>query len=170
MDEQTRLLALARFKHDASATDVSNELGITYARALKLRKELKEAEENDAIRELFNLPEDALAILLEAVKDNVAPAIEAFALEGELEEAVEDITKGVQGAKLLDTALQDAAKALANKIQVAAATANNTETLLNLAKALAELNNSFFGSSSSATQGVPGLPSPESGLQRLMRD
>ena len=75
MDEQTRLLTLAHLKNGKKPADAAEITGITYASALKLRKELHAAEEKNVIQELFNLSDASLEILLESVRKQLKPAI-----------------------------------------------------------------------------------------------
>ena len=64
---------------------------------------------------------------------------------GELvDEEVTKLANGIEGAKILNTDLQTAASAVANRISQVAIGATNAETLVSLSKALAELNSSFF--------------------------
>ena len=75
MDEQTRLLSLAHLKQGKTPKETSEIMGITYARAIKLKKELVAAEETNAVQSLFNLDNAALEILLESVTKQLTPAI-----------------------------------------------------------------------------------------------
>ena len=148
MDEQTRLLTLAHLKNGKKPADAAEITGVTYASALKLRKELHAAEEKNAVQTLFNLSDASLEILLESVRKQLKPAIEAFGVGELVEIEVEDLTKGIEGGKLLNQEFQHTASTLANKITSAALVSNNADTILSLAKALCELQNAFFGSSS----------------------
>jgi len=143
MDEQTRLLALAQLKNGKTPTETSELMGISYATALKLRRELLEAEKNDTILELFNLNDAALDILLESIKRQLTPAIEAFGIGELIDKETVLLANGITGAKLLKEDLQTAASALVNKIKVAALAANNADTLLSLAEALCKLQIAF---------------------------
>ena len=147
MDEQTRLLTLAHLKNGKKPADAAEITGITYASALKLRKELHAAEEKNVIQELFNLSDASLEILLESVRKQLKPAIEAFGVGELVEIEVEDLTKGIKGGKLLNQEFQATASTLANKITQAALISSSADTILQLSKALCELQNAFFGSS-----------------------
>ncbi len=146
MDEQVRLLTLAHLKNGKKPADAAELTGVTYAAALKLRKELHAAEERDRILELFKLNEAALEILLESVRKQLMPAIEAFGVGELVEKEITELTESIKGGKLLNQNFQDSARALSNKITQAALTSNNAETILSLAKALCELQRAFFGS------------------------
>lgn len=153
MDESTRLLALAHLHLGKTPTQVSDELdGVSYARALKLRKELTAAEESATVNELFELDAVALEMLIEAVKKKAEPAIEAFGVDMDKEVAI--IREGVQGGQQLDLEFQSAADALAHRIKILATTANSAETLITLAKALAELQTAFYGQGAHSEQSI----------------
>lgn len=155
MDEQTRLLALAHLKNDTKPADVADIVGISYASALKLKKELHAAEQRSTVLQLFKLDKAALNILLESVKKQLTPAIEAFDVGELVNEEVDKITNGVDGGKLLNQEFQDSASAIANKITTAALTASNAETILLLSKALCELQRAFFGNDSGPQSNLP---------------
>lgn len=143
MDEQVRLLALAHLKNNTTPADTAEIMGISYVSALKLRKELFAAEKHDTILELFKLNKAALNILLESVTKQLTPAIEAFNIGELVESEVRDLAKSINGAQILNIELQAAALALTNKITQVAIIANNADTLLNLAKAICELQAVF---------------------------
>ena len=145
INEQTRILALAHLHNGMKPADVGELVGISYASALKLRKELHAAQEKDQILELFKLNEAALGLLMEGVKKQLTPAIEAFGVGELVEEETTHITNGIESGKLLDQEFQDSARALSNKIMLASVSANNADTLLTLSKALCELQRAFFG-------------------------
>ena len=155
MDEQSRLLTLAHLKNGKKPAEAAELTGVTYAVALKLRKELHAAEERDIILELFKLDEAALEILLESVRKQLLPAIEAFGIGELVETEIKDLTKGIDGGKLLNQELQASAKAIANKITQAAIIANNSDTILQLSKALCELQRAFFGSDNGPSANLP---------------
>jgi len=146
MDEQTRLLALAHLRNGTKPADVAELMGISYGAALKLRKELHAAEQNDRILELFKLDEAALEILLKSVTQQLTPAIEAFGIGELVEEEVHKLASGINGASLLSEELQDAARALTKKITTAAVIATNSDTIFQLSKALVELQGAFKSS------------------------
>ena len=148
MDEQTRLLALAHLKNGKKPAEVAEIVGITYALALKLRKELYEAEKRNDILSLFKLNDAALEVLLESVHKQLMPAIEAFGIGELVEGEIKNLTESIDGGKLLDQEFQRTAKVLTNQIKTIVLTVNSAETILLLAKALCELQNAFFNSSS----------------------
>ena len=155
MDEPTRLLTLAHLKNGTKPADVAELTGVSYAAALKLKKELYAAEERNAVLQLFKLDKAALEILLDSVRKQLTPAIEAFGIGELVDSEVQTITNGVEGGKLLNQELQDSASAIANKITSAALTANSAETILQLSKALCELQRAFFGNDSAPSGNLP---------------
>lgn len=144
MDEKTRLLALAYLKQDKKPREVSEILDISYAQAVRLRKELEEAEKRETIQELFNVNEAVLEQVLEAAKKELEPAqlqlTGSAAIEGELESIRESISKG----EMLEQEFQTSALALSRRINTLAQSATQAETVIMLAKALAELQTAFF--------------------------
>jgi len=172
VDHQSRLLCLAHLKNGETPAKAAEKVGLSYATALKLRKQLHEAESSDAILELFDLPEAALEILLNAVTNELTPAIEAFGVGELVEEQVHELSMSVAGGKLLDQQMQAAAIALTDKIAQVAVIANNAETVLILAKSLSELHVSFFGAGGGISRGGSsnelGLPAPGS-FERHLR-
>jgi len=154
MDEHTRLLALAHLENGTKPADAAELTGISYAAALKLRKELEAARQKDRILDLFQLDKAALSILLESVTKQLTPAIEAFGIGELVEEEVHDLKDRVDGGSLLNQELQQAGSALANKITQTAMLANNADTVLSLAKALCELQRAFFGDKGGNTPGA----------------
>jgi len=145
MDEQTRLLALAHLKNGKTPSETAELMHISYAAALKLKKELLAAEETNSIQSLFSLDKAALNILLESVTRQLSPAIEAFKVGELVDREVTELTKGINGAKLLSQDLQEAASELTKRITLTAAIASNSETLLTLADALCKLQMAFKG-------------------------
>ena len=165
MDTQTRLLALAHLKNGKKPSDTAEITGITYAAALKLKKELHAAEEKNAILSLFQLNEAALEILLSSVRQQLMPILEAFDVEDQIDGEIQTITNGVSGGKLLNEDFQASARAISNKITTVALTANNAETILSLAKALCELQQAFFGKET-----VPSGNLPMSSFEQHLRN
>ena len=170
-EEQTRLLAYAHFKHGKNAKEVEQLLGISYGKAIKYKKQLHEAEETNALNELFNMDDAALDMLLDSVKQGLAPVAEAFDMTEVLEGEVEELRGSVKGLAKLDQANQDAAIALANRIKQQALVASNTDSLVNLADALGKLQVAFYGNGAHGTGGgaLPGLPGPQ-GYEKYLKD
>lgn len=145
LDEKTKLLALAYLKTEKAPREVSDLLNISYASALKLKKELMKAETSGNLHTLFNLEEAALQTLLEKVQDDLSDSVELLAgdttvLEGE----VGRLGSSLVGASVLEKELQDAAVLITKQISIATLTVSSTDGLLTLAEALAKLHSSFF--------------------------
>lgn len=144
--EKTKLLALAYLKNGMRPKQVADALdGLSYHQALKLRKELDEAEEQNTLAQLFSLDALALEALLDSVKQQMQPVEEQ--LTGELqtvEDAVNTLADKIHGAKVLEESLQKAATALAHQITAKALLASTPDSLLVLAEALAKLQSAFF--------------------------
>jgi hypothetical protein len=155
MDEQTRLLALAHLHNGTKPADTAELTGISYASAIKLRKELHAAEQKDRIRDLFKLDKAALDILLDSVRKQMVPAIDAFGVGDAVEKEVNGIAKGIEGGQLLDQQFQESASAIANKITSVAMASSNADTLLSLSKALCELQRAFFAPDSASPSNIP---------------
>jgi len=147
IDEQTKLVALAKIKLGQKPREVSDELGISYSQALRLSKDLTEAERKNATLELFDLPELTLQTLLKAVKENLAIPGEVFGIEEAIEGEIANLQDEIDGLKALDENFTEAAGVLANKIKEIALTSSTPDTVYMLAKALSELQVSFFAKS-----------------------
>jgi len=158
MDQQTKLLCLAHLKNGEKPADAAEFAGISYAAALKLKKELHAAEERGKILELFDIDKASLEILLEGVKKQMVPAIDAFDIGEEVEEAVHGLAESASGGNILNTQLQDSASAIAKKITTVAMAANNADTLLSLSKALCEIQRAFFANEIGGANGAAGIP------------
>lgn len=155
MDQQTRLVALAHLHNGLKPADAAERTGISYASALKLKKELNRAKEKNAILDLFELNKAALDILLNGVKQQLMPIAEDIDAVEALDGEIQTITKGIEGGKLLNEDFQDAARAIANKIAVSATTTNSAESVLHLSKALCELQNAFFSREATPASHLP---------------
>lgn len=143
LDEKTKLMALAHIKAGRKPKEVADLLDISYSQALRLSKDLSEAERRGDIQSLFRLDEAALDTLIESAKSELAIPEElatSSAIEGELD----DLRESLQGLDELDTAMQEAAGALTKRLKTLSSSATQPDTILMLARALSELRNSFF--------------------------
>lgn len=165
MDTNTKAAVLARLYHGDTPRDVSNDFEtVSYAQALKLSKQLKQAETDDQLRKLFDLPQASIDLLLQAVKQMPIPEI----LEGELEDTVEDIATNVQGMQLLETELSSAATTLVKQINIKAASTTNADTILILADAVSKLHTSFFAKN--PTVQIANFNGESSGFESMLTD
>jgi hypothetical protein len=144
MKEHDKLIALAKLKCGVKPIDIPASTDISYSQALKLKKELEEAELTNTVHELVNMEEAAFEILLESVQRELnAPASElglTRALEGELV----TLSNSVKAAKVLEEELCIAGAALTRKIQQMAVSATTSDTILVLAEALSKIQSAFF--------------------------
>lgn len=143
-EEKTRLLALAHLKLDKKPKEVAELLDIAYAKVVRWRKELEEAERRDAIADLFNLDEATLETVLEAAKNELEPHALQLTDKEVLEGELQSIKEGVKSGQLLEAELSEAATTLTKRISVLAAGATQAETVVMLAKALSDIQTSFF--------------------------
>lgn len=146
LNEQDKLIALAYLYKGSSAREVEEACAnVSYAQALRLRKELDKAKLNDTVQELFNLEEAVLENLLSTVQENLSEAAEV--LTGDylpLEKAVVDLGDKVKNQILLEVTLSQAAVELTNKIKAAAVLTTNVDSLLILAESLSKLQTAYF--------------------------
>lgn len=150
LDEKTKLMALAHIKAGRKPKDVAELLNISYSQALRLSKDLSEAERRGDVQSLFRLDEAALDTLIESAKSELAVP-EELATSKAIEGQLEDIKEGLQGLDELDTAMQEAAGALTKRLKTLSSTATQPDTILMLARALSELRNSFFAKGSNVS-------------------
>jgi hypothetical protein len=158
MDEQTRLLCLAHLKNGIKPAEAAERVGVSYGTALKLKKQLYEAEQRDKVRELFKLDKAALEILLDSVEKQLEPAIEAFGIGELVETESHELAESISGGSLLNKEFQTSASAIAKKITSVAAASNNADTILSLAKALCELQRAFFANETNSINNPAGIP------------
>lgn len=166
-----RMQALAYLHSGKSPREVSELMEtVSYPQALRLSRELAEAKLHNRVLELFNLDQMALDNLLEAVKENLGPAVSA--LTGDLlplEEAVDKLGDDIKGMQILKGELQRSATTLVKTINRAAATTNNPESIVMMAKALAELQSAFFKSNNINMINQNNL-GPGSAFEEVLRD
>lgn len=143
-EEKTRLLALAHLKLDKKPKEVAELLDISYAKVVRWRKELEEAERRQSVTDLFNLDEATLETVLEAAKNELEPSALQLSTKEALEGELQSIRSGVKGGQELEVELQKTALTLTNRISTLAAGATQAETVVMLAKALSDLQTSFF--------------------------
>lgn len=144
-DHKNKLIALAYLKNGGKPREIAEKLGLTYQAVLNYRKELEKAEKDNSVAELFSLEEAALQALIDAVEDELSPAVETLTGEIEpLQTSLTNISNQANSSKLLEEQLNTSATHLAKQIQAKAIVSSNPETLLMLAEALAKLQSSFF--------------------------
>lgn len=150
IDDKDKLIALAHLHQGKKPKEVAETIdSISYAQALRLKKELDKAVEDETLSDLFNLSQTALNSLLDTVKEELSDATEA--LTGDVisvDKEIDGIKDKIQGQKLLEVELSKTGVAIAKKLKYQAENTNNPESLLMLADALAKLQTSFFKNSS----------------------
>lgn len=156
LNNQTRLTVLAHLKNGKKPVDISEAMDVSYSTVIKLKKDLKEAEDRNAVLELFKLDKTALDLLLEAVKKQMMPISDAFEMGELVDDALDGIKGEVEAGKLLSEDFQDTAGTLANRIKMCAlANGSQADTLLVLAEALCKLQTAFFSSNNTASPNLP---------------
>ena len=146
INEKDKLVALAHLHAGKKPKEIPELVpSISYPQALRLRKELEKAIENDTLQSLFDLEQAALDSLMETVTSELNEATLILAGDSEpLKNAVGNIANSIEGTKLLEAELADAGRKIVAQIKVAAVGTSSTESLLILAEALAKLQTAFF--------------------------
>lgn len=146
LSEKDRLVALAYLHQGKSPKEVEQLCpGISYAQALRLRKELTEAEETNSIRQLFDISEAAIDTLLESVQNQLAESVEILVGDDiTLRDELNNLGNDIKESQILKAELAKAATTIVKRIGLQAATANSSETLKDLADALAKLQTAYF--------------------------
>jgi hypothetical protein len=146
LSEEVRLTALAYLYQGKTPREVETLVkDISYAQALRLKKELEQSKEDGTVADLFNLSGAAIEIVLEQAK----AIIEAkdIPIEGTLE-SVEDVISSIkddiQATKILKAELAEAGTEVVKKIKALAKVTNSSEVILNLAEALSKMQGSYF--------------------------
>jgi len=155
-----KLKAFGSFKTGSSAREVSEELEIPYAKALKWKKQLSEAEEDGEVANLVEADAVLIHRVAEEVKEElVALGADANAIEGELQKAGDKI----EAYKILNEKLNLTAVRLADRINSMAGTVSETGELKDLVDALSSLQTSFFAKGTNVAV-FPGQSGGESGF------
>lgn len=142
---KTRLIALAKLTHGLSPREVSEELPeVSYGYAVRLSKELKNAQAKNDLESLFRMPSEGRQLLLDAVRDNLVEDLANLVPIEELEGELMEFSDGLEGLKQLDITFQKTADILARKIQSHASVATDVSAILVLTDALAKLQTAFF--------------------------
>ena len=142
-EERAKLLALAYLKNGVEPSKIEDLTGVTHAACLKLRRELREAELNNSLEDLFGIEADAIDVLLESLTRGQVPMLEPYPI-AQVKEEVGTLIKLRSPEEALKEDTYKATSALINKIQSVAAISTNVDTIIGLAEALARINDSFF--------------------------
>ena len=144
-EDKTRLLALANLKLGKSPRETSETVGISYASAVSLRKELAEAELRNTVLDLFNMEQAAFEALLDAARAQLEPAVEGELItQKEVDQSIETVANQVKGLGILEEEFQKTAVNVVRQINLMVITTNSADTVLALAEALAKLQTAFF--------------------------
>lgn len=146
LNDRTKLIALAHLKNSESPTEVAKrpELDISYSQALKLSKQLVEAEKRNTVLELFNMEEAALETLLNTVSQELVLTGEILGVESSANTAANGLAKQLNGLDLLESEFQSAAIEIARNLKLQALASSEINTLLTAAEALSKLQTAFF--------------------------
>jgi hypothetical protein len=156
--EQADQLALAHLKSGKEPGEVAELTGVSHPKCLKLRRQLKDAEaEIGGIERLFDMPTNAIELLVNAATKQTLPAI--MPIEDSMGELVNPDDTSDDRSEKLNRDMHRAANALLIKIESVSTLANNADTILAMAEAISKLNNSFFppaGKNSGGNDAVSG--------------
>lgn len=139
MSEKYKIVS--RLLNEEDAQSIANDLDVGYQKVLRLKRELKRAQEGNTMQEFMNLEEAMLDELMAIAKDNVPEAIS--------EDAVEALQELKSTHSIMDALSQDmvcTAKFISGRIRVAAATTDHVSELEVLSEALCNLQVAFFNS------------------------
>lgn len=146
LDEKSKLIALAYLHQGKSPREVEELCpGVSYAQALRLRKELDHAIKENTLAELFSLEQAALDSLLQNVQLELGEA--AKVLTGDdviLKDEISKLADGVQTGQQLQADINRAASVTVAKLQLVAQTTSSFEALVAVAEALSKLQTAFF--------------------------
>jgi len=144
MQENNRLLALAKLKLGVKPKLVADECGISYGQALQLKKDLETAEERNAVHTLVNMEEAVFEELIGTVRQSLAVSAQTIGMEGELVTELDKIDDSLKATELLQKEMTDSAMQLAIKIRQLTLTSTSSDTILVLSEALSKLQAAFF--------------------------
>lgn len=146
INQKVKLIALAHLKNGKKPREVSELLeDISYSMALKLKKDLEEAEANNSLLDLFSLDEATLDTLIENVQAELSEPVQT--LTGEIQplrDSLDSISEKAVSARLLEEQLNKSAITLARQIEARAIVSMSSDSLCELAEALAKLQSAFF--------------------------
>lgn len=150
ISDSDRLACLAYLYQGKEPKEIPELLpGVSYAQALRLKKELIQAEEDKTVGELFSLSDAARDILLEQTKNLInAKGITVEGVVLTADELIDELQDDIQATKILKAELAQAGTEVVRKIKLLAKSTNSSEVLLNLAEALAKMQASYFRTAS----------------------
>jgi hypothetical protein len=145
IDPKLMAEAYGKLKAGVKPVELVTELGIPYPKLLKMRKELKAAEDAGTIADLIDVQAIIVHEVAETVKQELSEIVqdpdEIKAIEGEISEAV----KKIDNLQLLNTQVQTAAMKLTTRITELAGKENiDAREVATLTDALAKMQVAFF--------------------------
>jgi hypothetical protein len=146
LEDKVRLTALAYLYQGKTPKEVEELVKeISYAQALRLSKELKQAQEDDDVANLFNLRGVAIDVIIDQAKAIIeAQDIPMAGTLLDVSSTLEGIKDDITASKLLKAELAIAGVEVVKKINLLARSTNSSEVLMNLAQALAQMQNAYF--------------------------
>ena len=132
--EADKYRVLTRLHQGEKPKDISDDLDISYSTVLRYKNELAEAEANNTVNKLMELSPEAIEVIGSEMVEQ-APMVE---------DAVTELVDGVKAMQTLQIDFMQTAKTLSNRIRVASSTIEYPSELLDLTKAMCELQNAFF--------------------------
>lgn len=154
-DEKKFYTAVTRMEAGVEPQKVADDLDISYATALRWRREYQAAKDQGKLGELLDLDKLALTVTFEAAAGNAALPTEV------LEPAIDNLAKGINGLQSLQSQFQATAVFLNQQIKSRAASADHVSEIVDLTAALCSLQNAFFNKNSTQVNvqnnyGAPG--------------
>lgn len=149
LSEETRLKVIGMLKvTDTPLKQIADQTGASYHQVMKIRDELEEAEDTQAIESLVDVDEVLVHRIAKELTEEFEEVTEGEHLpkvdEGAVTEKVNALVEGIDGYQQLSTKLQASAINLANKIDAMASVAAGPLELQVLVDSLATLQSSFF--------------------------
>lgn len=139
MNDETKLKILADFASGATPSEVQAAHDVSYATALRYKREFDTAVANGTIAQLIDVNSVVLKQLADQVVAN-APDI----VKQETKEALGHLITSLDMADTLKANLQASANKMAEKISALTMQANSPSELIMLSEALCMLQNAFF--------------------------
>ena len=118
MDNQQKYLVISRLQKNKTPKDIADELDISYGAVLKLRREFDEAQTNNTVNKLSNLPGS--------------------------EEAIDELNTKLKGLEHLGFELQNTALQINTRVRTMIMGAENVSELEVITDILCKLQTSFL--------------------------
>lgn len=135
--EHDKYRALHMLSEHIAPKDIADSLDMSYAGVLKLKKEYENARETDSLKDLLNYPEAVLDEILDIAKAKSPVPVD---------DEVDLVKQGVQGAQMLQEDLQRTALYMSQRIRSLAGSTESTGEFCDLTESLCKLQTAFFNS------------------------